>query len=93
MVRKITFGDNDGGKLFEGFRNHVLDQFLFRFGGWAGGVEKILEGTTFEGEGGKAEDFGKTLVVQGLHDHSNAPSNAKVVGDDVGSTHCGVVPA
>ena len=93
MVRKITFGDNDGGKPVEGFGNHVLDQFLFRFRGGAGGVEKILESATFEGEGGKAEDFGKTLVVQRLHDHSNAACDAKIVGDDVGTPHSGVVPA
>ena len=70
-----------------------MDEFLFRFGGGPGGVEKILEGATFESEGGKAEDFGKALVVHGLHDHPDAACDAEFMGHNVGSAHGGVVTA
>ncbi len=91
MVRKITFGDHDGGKSFKGLGNHALDQFLFLLGGGSGWIEKVFEGATFEGEGGETEDFGKSLVVEGLHDDADAPGDAKFMCDNMGGTHGGVV--
>ena len=68
-----------------------MNQFLFRLGGGTGRVEEIFEGAAFESEGGKAEDFGKALVVDRLHDDPDTARETKFMSHDVGPAHGGVV--
>ena len=68
-----------------------MNQFLFRLGGGTGRVEEIFQGAAFEREGGKAEDFGKSLVVDGLHDDPDTAGETKFMSHDVRSAHGGVV--
>ncbi len=91
MIWKVAFLNDDGGEAFEGFGNHILDEFLFLLAGGTRGIEKILESTAFESEGGEAEDFGESLVVEGLHDDADTASDTEFVGHEMGSAHGGVV--
>ena len=93
MIGEVAFLNDDRGKAFEGLSNHILDEFLFLLGGGTRGIEKILESTAFESEGGETEDFGKTFVVEGLHDDADASGDTKFVGHEMGSAHGGVVAA
>ena len=93
MIGEVAFLNDDRGKAFEGLANHILDEFLFLLGGGTRGIEKILESTAFEGESGEAEDFGKTFIVEGLHDNADASGDTKFVGHEMGSAHGGVVTA
>ena len=93
MIGEVAFLNDDRGKAFEGLANHILDEFLFLLGGGTRGVEKIFESTAFEGEGGETEDFGKTFIVEGLHDDADASGDTKFVGHEMGSAHGGVVAA
>ena len=52
MIWEVAFLNDDGGEAFEGFGNPILDEFFFLLGGGTRGIEKILESTAFEGEGG-----------------------------------------
>ena len=93
MIGEVALLNDDRRKAFEGLANHILDEFLFLFGGGTRGIEKILESTAFEGEGGETEDFGKTFIVEGLHDDADASGDTKFVGHEMGSAHGGVVAA
>lgn len=93
MIGEVTFLNDDRGEAFEGFGNYILDEFLFLLAGGARGVEEIFECAAFESEGGEAEDFGKAFVVEGLHDDADASGDTKFVGDEMRSTHGGVVTA
>ena len=93
MIWKVAFLNDDRGEAFEGFGNHILDEFLFLLAGGTRGIEKILESTAFESEGGEAEDFGESLVVEGLHDDADTASDTEFVGHEMGSAHGGVVTA
>ena len=93
MIWEVALLNDDGRKAFEGFGNHILDEFLFLLAGGTRGIEKILESAAFESEGGETEDFGKAFVVKGLHDDADAARDAKFVGHEMGSTHGGVVTA
>ena len=93
MIWKVAFLNDDRGEAFEGFGNHILDEFLFLLAGGTRGIEKILESAAFEGEGGETEDFGKAFIVEGLHDDADASGDTKFVGHEMGSAHGGVVTA
>ena len=93
MIWKVAFLNDDGGESFEGFGNHILDEFLFLLSGGTRGIEKILESATFEGEGGETEDFGEPFIVEGLHDDADTASDTEFVGHEMGSPHGGVVAA
>ena len=93
MSGEVAFLNDDRGKAFEGLANHILDEFLFLLGGGTRGIEKIFECAAFEGEGGEAENFGKTFIVEGLHDDADASGDTKFVGHEMGSAHGGVVTA
>ena len=93
MIWEVAFLNDDGGEAFEGFGNHILDEFLFLLAGGTRGIEKILESAAFESEGGEAEDLGESLVVEGLHDDADASGDTKFVGHEMGSAHGGVVTA
>ena len=93
MIGEVAFLNDDRGKALEGLANHILDEFLFLLGGGTRGIEKILESTAFEGEGGETEDFGEAFIVEGLHDDADASGDTKFVGHEMGSTHGGVVAA
>jgi len=93
MIGEVAFFNDDGREAFEGFSNHILDEFLFLLGGGTRGIEKIFESAAFEGEGGETEDFGEAFIVEGLHNDADTASDTELVGHEMGSAHGGVVAA